>query len=161
MAAVQGGVDVLAHVPDDTRGITPDLFSTMVRQNMGMIPTLKMFTTTVTTDPHYMDPMYAEVRQFKADGGTLIFGTDVGYMSDYTTEGEFAALAKCGLDWQTVLAMLTTNPAARLGQMSHKGTIAPGKLADLTILSADPANDLTNFSKVQEVVRSGAVIWQR
>jgi imidazolonepropionase-like amidohydrolase len=57
--------------------------------------------------------------------------------------------------------MLTTNPAARLGQSNRKGTIAPGKLADLTILSADPATDLTNFSKVQTVVRSGAVIWQK
>jgi imidazolonepropionase-like amidohydrolase len=160
-AAIQGGVDVLAHVPDDTRGITPELFATMVRKNMGMIPTLKMFTTTVTSDPHYMDPMYTEVRQFKADGGTLIFGTDVGYMADYTTEGEFAALAKCGLNWQDVLDMLTTSPAARLGQSSRKGTIAAGKLADLTILSADPATDLTNFSKVQTVVRSGDVIWQR
>lgn len=161
MAAVQGGVDVLAHVPDDTRGITPDLFQTMVRQNMGMVPTLKMFTTTVTSDPHYMDPMYAEVREFKTDGGTLLFGTDVGYMTDYTTEGEFAALAKCGLGWQDVLVMLTTNPAARMGQSARKGTIARGKLADLTILRADPAADLTNFSKVQAVIRSGAVIWQR
>jgi imidazolonepropionase-like amidohydrolase len=57
--------------------------------------------------------------------------------------------------------MLTTNPATRLNQSSRKGTIAPGKLADLTILSADPATDLTNFSKVQTVVRSGAVIWQK
>lgn len=160
-AAIQGGVDVLAHVPDDTRGITADLFATMVRKNMGMVPTLKMFSTTVTSDPRYMEPMYAEVRQFKADGGRLIFGTDVGYMTDYTTEGEFAALAKCGLSWQDVLAMLTTNPAERMGQSDRKGTIAPGKLADLTILSADPAADLTNFSKVQAVIRSGAVIWQR
>jgi len=160
-AAIQGGVDVLAHVPDDTKGITPELFTTMVRQNMGMVPTLKMFTTTVTSDPHYMDPMYAEVRLFKADGGTLIFGTDVGYMSDYSTQGEFTALGKCGLAWQDVLAMLTTNPAARMGQSNRKGTIVPGKLADLTILSADPAADLTNFAKVQAVIRSGAVIWQR
>jgi imidazolonepropionase-like amidohydrolase len=160
-AAIQGGVDVLAHVPDDTRGITPDLFSTMVRQNMSMIPTLKMFATTVTSDPHYMDPMYEEVRQFKQDGGRLLFGTDVGYMTDYSTEGEFTALGKCGLTWQDVLAMLTTNPAGRMGQSDHKGTITPGKLADLTILSADPAADLTNFSKVQTVIRSGAVIWQK
>lgn len=160
-AAIQGGVDVLAHVPDDTRGITPDLFATMVRQNMGMVPTLKMFTTTVTSDPHYMDPMFAEVRQFKADGGTLIFGTDVGYMTDYSTDGEYAALAKCGLAWQDVLAMLTTNPAARMGQGNRKGTITPGKLADITILSADPAADLTNFAKVQAVIRSGGVIYRR
>jgi imidazolonepropionase-like amidohydrolase len=108
-----------------------------------------------------MDPLYEEVRQFHSLGGTLLFGTDVGYMTDYTTEGEFAALGKSGLNWQDVLAMLTVNPAARLGQTAHKGSITPGKLADLTILSADPATDLENFARVQAVVRSGEVIWHR
>ena len=159
--AIRSGVDVLAHVPDDTRGITPDLFATMVRQNMAMTPTLKMFTTTVTSDPHYMDPMYEEVRTFHSLGGTLLFGTDVGYMTDYSTEGEFEALGKCGLNWRDVLAMLTTNPATRMGVQDRKGTVTAGKLADLVILDADPAADLKNFSRVQGVIRSGAVVWQR
>jgi imidazolonepropionase-like amidohydrolase len=159
--AIQAGVDVLAHVPDDTRGITPDLFASMVRRNMAMEPTLKMFSTTVTADPHYMDPLYEEVRTFHGLGGTLLFGTDVGYMTDYTTEGEFDALGKSGLNWQDVLAMLTTNPAARLGVQDRKGTVTAGKLADLVVLDADPAADLKNFSRVRTVVRSGAVVWQR
>ena len=159
--AIQSGVDVLAHVPDDTRGITPDLFATMVRQNMAISPTLKMFATTVTTDPHYMDPMYNEVRTFHSLGGTLLFGTDVGYMTDYSTEGEFEGLGKSGLNWHDVLAMLTTNPAARLGVQDHKGTVTAGKLADLVILDADPAADLKNFSRVRTVLRSGAVVWQK
>ena len=159
--AIQAGVDVLAHVPDDTRGITPDLFAAMVRQNMAIAPTLKMFSTTVTTDPHYMDPLYEEVRTFHGLGGTLLFGTDVGYMTDYTTEGEFDGLGKSGLNWQDVLAMLTTNPATRMGVQNRKGTVGAGKLADLVILDADPAADLKNFSRVRTVVRSGAVVWQR
>jgi len=158
--AIQSGVDVLAHVPDDTRGITPELFETMVRQNMAMSPTLKMFTTTVTRDPHYMDPMYDEVRTFHSLGGTLLFGTDVGYMTDYSTEGEFAALGKSGLNWRDVLAMLTTNPAIRMGVQDRKGTVTAGKLADLVVLDADPAADLENFSRVQAVIRSGALVWQ-
>jgi imidazolonepropionase-like amidohydrolase len=159
--AIQSGVDVLAHVPDDTRGITPDLFATMVRQNMAISPTLKMFSSTVTSDPHYMDPMYGEVRTFHALGGTLLFGTDVGYMTDYSTEGEFEALGESGLDWRDVLAMLTTNPAKRMGVQDRKGTVTQGKLADLVVLDADPAADLKNYSRVQMVIRSGAVIWQR
>jgi imidazolonepropionase-like amidohydrolase len=39
--------------------------------------------------------------------------------------------------------------------------VTPGKFADLTILEADPANTLTNFSRVRAVVRSGKVVWQR
>jgi imidazolonepropionase-like amidohydrolase len=159
--AIQSGVDVLAHAADDTAGVDQALLSQAVRQNMAMIPTLKMFATTVTTDPHYIDPICNEVRQFHELGGQLIFGTDVGYMTDYSTDGEFVELGKSGLDWKDILAMLTTNPAARMGASRSKGTVTPGKLADLTILSADPAMDLTNFARVQMVIRSGRVIWQR
>jgi imidazolonepropionase-like amidohydrolase len=101
------------------------------------------------------------VQQFHQLGGTLLFGTDVGYMTDYTTEQEFVELGKSGLDWKTVLGMLTTNAAARMGVSDRKGTVTPGKLADLTILDADPADVITNFSRVRAVVRSGKVVWQR
>jgi imidazolonepropionase-like amidohydrolase len=159
--AIDSGVDVLAHAADDTRGVDAKLLRSAISKNMAMIPTLKMFTTTVTSDPHYMDPMRAEVHQFHQLGGILIFGTDVGYMTDYSTETEFEELAKSGLDFNTVLAMLTTNPAGRMGVSDRKGTVTPGKLADLTILDADPSTDLTNFSRVHAVVRSGKFVWQR
>jgi imidazolonepropionase-like amidohydrolase len=81
--------------------------------------------------------------------------------SDYSTETEFVELGKSGLDFKTVLAMLTTNPAGRMGVSESKGIVTAGKLADLTILDADPASDLTNFSRVHAVVRSGKLVWQR
>jgi imidazolonepropionase-like amidohydrolase len=159
--AIQSGVDVLAHAPDSTEGVDRTLFSTMVHQNMAMIPTLKMFATTVTKDPRYLDPIYAEVHQFHSLGGELIFGTDVGYMHDYTTGDEFNALVQCGLTPMDILAMLTTAPASRLGVSQIKGTVTPGKLADLTVLDADPAQDLAAFSRVRMTIRSGKVIYQR
>jgi predicted amidohydrolase YtcJ len=43
--------------------------------------------------------------------------------------------------------------------------VTQGKLADLTVLDADPATghaeDLKNFSKVRMAIRSGRVIYQR
>jgi imidazolonepropionase-like amidohydrolase len=158
--AIESGVDVLAHAADETEGVDQALLASAIRKNMAMIPTLKMFAGTVTSDSHYMDPICNEVHQFHSLGGQLIFGTDVGYMLDYTTDLEFVELGKSGLVWKDVLGMLTTNPAARMGVSNLKGTITPGKLADLTILSADPADQLTNFSRVQAVVRSGRVVWQ-
>jgi imidazolonepropionase-like amidohydrolase len=159
--AIDSGVDVLAHAPDDTAGIGKALFATMVEKNMAMTPTLKMFAWTVTADKSYLEPIYAEVREFHELGGTLMFGTDVGYMTDYSTDGEFDALAKCGLTTSDVLAMLTTNPAARMGVSAQKGTVAAGKLADLTVLDADPSVNLTNFARVKAVVRSGRVVWHQ
>ena len=162
LVAINSGVDVLAHAADETEGVDAKLLGTAIGRNMAMIPTLKMFaTTTVTRDPQYMDPICAEVRQFHELGGTLLFGTDVGYMTDYSTDGEFVELGNSGLDWKTVLAMLTTNPAARMGVSDSRGTVTAGKLADLAILDADPADRLTNFSRVRAVVRSGKLVWQR
>jgi imidazolonepropionase-like amidohydrolase len=158
--AIDSGVDVLAHAADDTRGVDALLLQSAINKNMAMIPTLKMFASTVTADSHYMDPICAEVQQFHQLGGTLIFGTDVGYMTDYTTDLEFVELGKSGLDWKTVLAMLTTNPAARMGVSDSKGSVTQGEVADLTILDADPAEALTNFSRVRAVVRSGRIVWQ-
>jgi imidazolonepropionase-like amidohydrolase len=159
--AMQSGVDVLAHAPDSAEGIDRQILETMVHRNMAMIPTLKMFATTVSTDPAYLDPIYAEIRQFHSLGGQLIFGTDVGYMTDYTTNGEFEGLGKSGLNAMDILAMLTINPASRFGVSSQTGTVTAGKLADLTILDADPSDDLQNFAKVRMAVRHGSVIFQK
>jgi imidazolonepropionase-like amidohydrolase len=159
--AIDSGVDVLAHAADETEGVDEALLASAVKKNLAMTPTLKMFATTVTTKPEYLDPIYAEVRQFHKLGGTLIFGTDVGYMTDYSTEGEFEGLGKCELTAGDVLAMLTTNAATKMGVGDRKGTVTPGKLADLTILAADPRDDLKNFAMVQAVVRSGKVVWSR
>jgi len=159
--AIDSGVDVLAHAPDTPEGIDTPLLQSMVDRHMAMIPTLKMFATTVTTKPEYLLPIYAEVRQFHALGGQLMFGTDVGYMTDYTTDDEFRALEQSGLTAMDILRMLTTAPAERFGVSSAKGTLSPGKLADLTILDADPARDVTAFARVRATVRSGRVIYQK
>lgn len=159
--AIDSGVDVLAHAANETTGIDAPLLASAVRNNMAMIPTLKMFITQEHFPERVMVPVYAQVRQFHELGGTLLFGTDVGYLTDYSTEGEFEALAKCGLNATDVLAMLTISPAERMGAGGQKGTVTVGKLADLTILDADPAADLTNFSRVGAVIRSGRVVYRR
>jgi len=159
--AMDAGVDVLAHAPDSTEGVDAALLSEIVARHMAMIPTLKMFATTVTKDPAYLQPIYAEVRQFHGLGGELMFGTDVGYMSDYATADEFRALGECGLNAMDVLRMLTVAPAGRFGVSAEKGTIAAGKVADLTVLSDDPARDVAAFARVRFTIRNGEVIYSR
>ena len=159
--AIDSGVDVLAHAANETTGIDAPLLNSAIRNNMAMIPTIKMFITQEQFPERIMLPVYAQVRQFHELGGTLLFGTDVGYMTDYSTDGEFEALGKCGLTSTDVLAMLTTNPAARMSASSQKGTVTVSKLADLTVLDADPAAALTNFSRVRMTIRSGRVVYRR
>ena len=159
--ARDAGVDILAHAADTTDGITPELIQSLVDRHMSMVPTLKMFGTTVTKNPAYLDPIYAEVQQFHEDGGQLLFGTDVGYMRDYTTNDEFEALTRSGLTPRDILRMLTLAPAQRFHVNAQKGRIANDRLADLVILSADPMADPANFAAVQTTIRSGRVIYQK
>jgi len=39
--------------------------------------------------------------------------------------------------------------------------VTVSKLADLTVLDADPAAALTNFSRVRMTIRSGRVVYRR
>jgi imidazolonepropionase-like amidohydrolase len=158
--AIQSGVDILAHAPDTTEGVAP-LLKEMVDRHMAMIPTLKMFATTVTTKPAYLDPIYDEVRQFRALGGYLMFGTDVGYMTDYSTDGEFQGLAKSGLTQREMLRMLTTAPSAKFGVLPQKGTVEVGKAADLVLLEGDPLQDIGAFSRVRFTIRDGRILYAR
>jgi imidazolonepropionase-like amidohydrolase len=159
--AILSGVDVLAHAPSSPKGIDTALLQSLVDRHMAMVPTLKMFATTVTTAPDFLDPIYAEVREFHALGGQLIFGTDVGYMTDYSTDGEFAGLTASGLGYREILRMLTTAPAGRFGVTAEKGTVEAGKLADLVVLDADPAVEVAAFSKVRTTIRSGRVVYTK
>ncbi len=133
----------------------------VIDRRMSMIPTLKMFAVTASTDPKFLDPIYAVVRQFHSLGGDLIFGTDVGYMQDYSTEDEFRALAQSGLNFRDMLRMLTVAPAARFKVEKQRGTVTSGKIADLVVLDGDPAADVTAFSRVHFTIRSGTLIYER
>ena len=159
--AVSSGVDVLAHPPETTEGVERSLLTKMVDRRMAMIPTLKMFAGAVTSRSEYLEPIYDIVHQFHDLGGELLFGTDVGFMPDYSTEDEFRALARSGLDARGILRSLTTAPAQKFGGGSTAGTLAIGEPADLTVLDGDPLDDVTAFSRVRATVRAGRAIYLR
>lgn len=152
--ALEAGVDVVAHVPDTTQG-TGDLLRDAARAGVWLVPTLDMFAQTVTRDPAYLDPIDDALGVFTGAGGRLLFGTDVGYLRDHDTRGELAALARCGLGVDDVLAMLTTAPAEAFGTGS--GTVAAGEPADLVVL--DRLQEVCDLAEVRATIRGGRVIW--
>jgi imidazolonepropionase-like amidohydrolase len=159
--AILAGVDVLAHPPDSTVGVDAGMLRAMADRRMCMTPTLKMFRGTVSQNPEYLSPIYEIIRQFHSMGGELLFGTDVGYMHDYSTDDEFEALAQCGLDGWTILRMLTTAPAHRFGVGDSTGTVTVGRRADLVLLDADPIREVAAFARVRATVRGGLVTYLR
>jgi imidazolonepropionase-like amidohydrolase len=102
----------------------------------------------------------AQTRAFAELGGQLLFGTDVGYMTDYDPSDEFVYLQRAELTPAQILAMLTTGPADRFGRAPH-GPSAPGLAADVVVLDGDPGADVRAFAKVRMTMRNGRIIYDK
>jgi imidazolonepropionase-like amidohydrolase len=153
--AIDAGVDVLAHTPEATEGIDEAMLRRMIAQHMTIIPTLKLFSH---------DDDIAKIRgldfRFHQLGGTLVYGTDTGFLPDYDQSEEFRQLMETGFGFREVLAMLTTAPAELFHLSEREGKVVPGMRGDLTILSEDPASGRPEtFTKVRYTIRGGKVIW--
>ena len=100
-----------------------------------------------------------QLRAYSEAGGQILFGTDVGYIEQFDTSEEFTWMSRAGMSFRQILASLTTNPAQRFGYATHSGRIANRMNGDLVVLRADPAQDVTAFSKVRYTIRGGKVIY--
>jgi imidazolonepropionase-like amidohydrolase len=71
---------------------------------------------------------------------------------------EMALLVEhCGFTPLQAIEAATEIGAAALGQSAKRGTITPGKLADLVVLDADPSRDIHNTTRIDFVVKHGRV----
>ena len=101
-----------------------------------------------------------ELKTYFDEGGTILFGTDVGYHNHYDTTEEYVLMARSGMTWRDILASLTKNPAWFF-KVGHSGELAQGDDADLVVLAADPASDVRNFAKVDYTIRGGKIIYKK
>jgi imidazolonepropionase-like amidohydrolase len=87
-------------------------------------------------------------------------GTDAGNIG--TLHGpsilrEMRLMQDSGLTPLEVLRASSTNGAQVLGLAGKVGVVAPGMLADLVLLDADPLADTGNVGKVYRVIKNGVV----
>jgi imidazolonepropionase-like amidohydrolase len=158
--ALAGGVDILAHTIPTTEGFTADELAQMKRQHTALIPTLTLWTT-VAQDPKVTETLVQagvnELKAYFSEGGTILFGTDVGFTSKYDTTQEFEFMGRA-MGWKDILASLTTNPSEYF-KAPTKGRVEKGMDADLVVLDGDPAADVKNLARVAYTVRAGKVIY--
>ena len=168
-AALEGGVDVLAHtfptLAADWDRALPDR---MRERGMGLIPTLKLWPYEARKAGLSADRQQvllaigqAQLHAFAEAGGQVIFGTDVGYMTDYDTTDELVDMQGAGLTYGQMLAALTTAPAARFGLGARTGRLAPGLAGDVTVVEGDPEGDIRALARVRYTLRAGRLIYGR
>lgn len=164
--SLQSGVDILAHTAAMSGDWDQALVSRLKAAHMALIPTLTLFDVEAkkakvsqAEDEMWIAQVVQQLKVFSAAGGQVLFGTDIGYIDQADTIEEFTLMARAGMTFQQILASLTTNPAERFGYANRSGRIAKGMDADLVVLDGDPAQDVTAFAKVRNVIREGKLIY--
>ena len=169
-AAVEGGVDVIAHAIEEGGPWDAATVAALRRANVALVPTLRLYAVGSLVK-HKKSEAEAEgyvarcgvleqVRDFSKAGGLVLFGTDVGFYDPLDMTGEYRLMSRAGLDWKAILASLTTAPAERFAAAKKTGRVAPGYDADLVLLAGDPAEDVEAFAKVQLTIRKGKVVYE-
>ncbi|MGZ3402531.1 MAG: amidohydrolase family protein [Phenylobacterium sp.] len=104
-----------------------------------------------------MTPVAQEnIRKVWAAGGVVAAGTDQA--SGPALQRELELLVAAGIKPFDVLTIATHNGAVLLGKADQLGSVEPGKLADLLLLSADPSADINNVKKIAFVMRAGQIV---
>ncbi|MET3131810.1 imidazolonepropionase-like amidohydrolase [Oxalobacteraceae bacterium GrIS 1.11] len=90
-------------------------------------------------------------------GVPLVAGTDD--LAGFTLQAELELLVKAGLSPAQALQVATRNGARYTRTSAERGSIAPGKLADLVLVDGDPTRDIGDVRKVAAVITRGYLVY--
>lgn len=99
-------------------------------------------------------------RKLHQAGVTLGFGTDTSVpmvAPGYAVGLEMDLMQHAGMTPMEILVAATQTNAKILGLQNQIGALAPGKLADLVILNADPLENVYNIRKIDRVIKDGKI----
>jgi len=99
-----------------------------------------------------------QVSAMQRAGVHILTGTDAPLRNSppgFGLHEELALLVSGGMAPFEALRSATLEPARYFGMLDSLGTIAPGKLADLLLLDANPLQDIRNTRRISAVVANG------
>jgi len=92
-------------------------------------------------------------------GVPFMAGTDtapgVYIIPGFSLHDELTNFVEAGFTTMESLQTATSNPAKFLGRESSFGSVAPGKIADLVLLTANPLENIRNTQKISAVIAKG------
>ena len=153
------------HVPAGSP-VIEHLLESMRDRGVALNPTLWIFANELPYDSvsRVRTPwMYAVTRRAAQLGVRIVAGTDDMYDPKVDSlpviHRELETLvANAGLTPLQAITSATQNGAWAIGIADSVGTLAPGKVADVVLLGADPATDIRNTRAVRVVIEGGRVV---
>jgi imidazolonepropionase-like amidohydrolase len=164
LAAVRGGVDVIAHTTPSSGPWDETILAAMRERRVALTPTLTVWKyymrhDRISTQEQIANTAIGQLRAWLASGGTVLFGNDLGAV-DYDPSEEYALMAEAGMSFRQILASLTTAPAGRFGEFKQRGQIAAGLQADLVVLKDDPSKNIRALTAVEYTLRAGKIVYR-
>jgi imidazolonepropionase-like amidohydrolase len=92
-----------------------------------------------------------------AKGVKVAFGSDASVCPHASQVAQFADMVRLGMKPLAALRAATSVDAKLLGVDDSRGTLEPGKLADVIAVPGDPSGDITAVEKVFFVMKDGTV----
>ncbi|KND42559.1 amidohydrolase family protein [Streptomyces stelliscabiei] len=128
--------------------VMPPWDAALVRQGAGIPPTPDQLAALRTETDIY--------RRILAAGGAVALGTDQPLVAvGLSLHLALRALHAGGLTPAETLRTATALPARLFGLDDHLGTVATGRLADLTVVDGDPFTDFADLVRTVSVLRGG------
>lgn len=149
--SVAAGIDGIVH-----SGFADDSTLAIMRaRGIPLVPTLRSFEARPRTPG--LDSLSGHMRRAFARGVLIAFGTDAGVIPHGRNAREFGALIRHGLSPAAALRAATVDAAAFLQLGDRIGRLAPGMMADVIAVDADPLADPAALERVVFVMKAGQV----
>lgn len=155
--ALDAGVDVLAHMSTDR---VPDaVLKRVISQGVIWIPTLELWERVAP----YAERVEDNLKRFTAAGGKVALGTDFLGAPNVDFEEnmpmfEINRMRAVGMTPMQIIVSATQNAALACNQQATRGTLQPGKSADLVVTQGDPLKNLAVLENPWLVMRTGVII---
>ena len=160
--AIEAGVNTIEHGD----GGTPELFALMKAKGIALCPTLAAgdaitqyggWRKGIDPEPERIKEKRASFKAAMASGVTICMGGDVGVFTHGNNAMEMEDMVDYGMKPLDVLRAATSVNADVFRLGSRVGRIRPGLLADILVVSGNPAVSISDVRKVVWVMKDGVI----
>jgi imidazolonepropionase-like amidohydrolase len=171
IAAVEAGTNVLVHTPHIGQ-LTEEQARMIAGSGIPMMSTLGVFVPFFDDNnrPVFRDALPypwanlssagqgpVNARLLWEAGITYGYGTDTRFLPRDTLAHELTSLSLV-FSPRDMVSILTHHAAVTIGKLDDRGTLEPGKLADLILVDGDPQADIFDVLNVEIVIRGGEIV---
>jgi imidazolonepropionase-like amidohydrolase len=164
MDAVKVGADSIEHgllSGASSREFPDELIRLMRERGTFFVPT---FFIGWRRGAEHLPALKRTVKRLYDAGVNIAAGTDAGAPSVVigpTLHKEMELLVEAGLSPMAAIMAATSKAAENLGKQHQLGTIEKGKLADMVVVSGNPAAQISDTKNLKLVIKDGKILVDR